>query len=82
MLIIAFSSAITLVISVVQLALEYRGLRHAMDRTLDGVAVYVLSIAGSTWDFDEKQIRLALDALVRLPNVTQASVANPEGRAQ
>ncbi|MDD2924160.1 ATP-binding protein [Rhodoferax sp.] len=73
-LIIAFSTVITLFISVVQLAFEYRGLRKALDRELDGIAIYVPTIAGSVWDFDEKQIQRAIDALILLPDLVEVRV--------
>lgn len=71
---IAFSSLITLCISVVQLAFEYRGLRDAMDRELDGIAIYVPTIAGSVWDFDEKQIQRAINALALLSDIVEVRV--------
>ncbi len=73
-LILAFSSVITLVVSVVQLAFEYRGLRNAMERELDGIAIYVPTIAGSVWDFDEKQIQRAINALILLPDLVEVRV--------
>lgn len=74
LLIIAFSSLITLCISVVQLVSEYRGLRNALDQQLDGVRIYVPSIAGSVWDFDQQQVKRALDALILLPNIVLVKV--------
>lgn len=79
--IIAFSSMITLCISAVQLVAEYRGLRSALDQQLDGVKIYVPSISGSVWDFDQQQIQRALDALTLLPNVTQASIRTSDTRS-
>ncbi len=76
--IIAFSSLITLCISVIQLFAEYRGLRNALDRQLEGVAIYVPSIASSVWDFDQQQVQRALDALILLPNVVQARIATTD----
>jgi signal transduction histidine kinase/ActR/RegA family two-component response regulator len=76
--IIAFSSLITLCISVIQLFAEYRSLRSALDRQLEGVSIYVPSIASSVWDFDQQQIQRALDALVLLPNVVQADIATTD----
>lgn len=73
-LIIAFSSLVTLGISITQLAMEYRGLRAAMHQQLEGIRIYVPNIAGSVWDFDEKQIQRALNALTLLPNVLQVKV--------
>lgn len=73
-LIVAFSSLITLLISIVQLFSEYRDLRNTLDRELENVEIYVPSIAGSLWDFDDLQIRRAIDALTLLPNVAQVSL--------
>lgn len=81
-LIIAFSSLITLCVSIVQLALEYRGLRSTMDRQLDSISIYVPTIEGSVWDFDEKQIQRALDALVLLPDVAMVRVTATDPGSQ
>lgn len=79
---IAFSSLITLCISAVQLVAEYRGLRSALDQQLDGVRIYVPSIASSVWDFDQQQVKRALDALILLPNVAQVTVTTSDTRTQ
>jgi len=76
--IIAFSSLITLILSVVQLAFEYRGLRSDLNVQLDSIAIYVPTIEGSVWDFDEKQIQRALDALVLLPNINHVRVKSSD----
>ncbi|HSV54045.1 MAG TPA: EAL domain-containing protein [Burkholderiaceae bacterium] len=73
-LIIAFSSVIMLVISAVQLVVEYRELRSGMERELDGVSIFVQSISSSVWNLDNNQIQLALEALTQLPGVDQASI--------
>lgn len=72
--IIAFSSLITLCISVVQLTLEYRDLRGSVDKVLDNVSIHLPSVAGSVWDFDEKQIQLTLGALAQLPTMERVSI--------
>ena len=74
-LIVAFSSLITLCISAIQLTLEYRELRDSVERILDGVGIHVPSVAGSVWDFDDKQIQLTLGALAQLPNIERVSIA-------
>jgi len=76
--IIGFSSLVTLLISAVQLGLEYRDLRNNMDRTLDGVRLHVPSLARSVWDFDEQKILLTLSALAQLPNIAQVGVTAAE----
>ncbi len=81
-LIIAFSSLITLLISAAQLIFEYRELRKVMDRELEGLTIYVPSIAGSVWDFDERQIQRALDALALLPNIDRVRVVTADDQRQ
>ncbi len=81
-LIIGFSTLITLLATVAQLALEYRALRSELDRQLDSVSIYVPSIAGSVWDFDERQVRLALGALTQLPSIEQAQVTAQDNPTQ
>lgn len=76
-LIIGFSSLITLFLSIVQLGIEYRDLRGNIDRELDSVAISVPTIAGSLWDFDNQQTQLALESLLRLPNVVYVAVKTP-----
>ena len=75
---IAFSSLITLCISTVQLSLEYRDLHRNAESDLEGVEIYVPSIAQSLWNFDDKQLQLALDALVGLSGIHAASIRTPE----
>lgn len=77
-LVIAFSSAITLVLSGIQLFAEYRELRGDLDAQLDQIGLHLPSIAGSVWAFDDKQIELALQALARMPHVDQARVATAD----
>jgi PAS domain-containing protein len=71
---IAFSSMITLVNSAIELFSEYRVLRNGLDRDLTELSIYVPSLSGSVWDFDEKQIQLSLDALALLSNIDRVTV--------
>ncbi len=73
-LIIVFSSLITLLLTVVQLALDYRQQRQDLDLVLDTASVHVPNIAGSVWALDRVQTELALQALEQMPNIDQASV--------
>ena len=81
--IIAFSSLITLLISALQLALEYRSLRNELTQTLDNVRLHVPSLARSVWDFDDQKVQLTLDALAQLPHIARVSVvAEGDGSKQ
>lgn len=71
---VVFSSLITLCLSVLQLAFEYRNLRQALEQQLDSAGLFAPNIAGSVWDYDEKQIHRALGALILLPHVVEARV--------
>jgi diguanylate cyclase (GGDEF)-like protein/PAS domain S-box-containing protein len=79
-MIIGFSSLITLLLSIAQLAMEYRDLRGDIDHELDGVTISVPTIAASLWDFDSQQITLAMESLLRLPNVVHVAVRSPNGK--
>ncbi|MBI1891241.1 MAG: PAS domain-containing protein [Burkholderiales bacterium] len=73
-LIIAFSSAITLIISIFQLIADYRHQRDNLNATIEQIGIFIPNISSSVWSFDQKQILLALEALVQLPNVEQVTV--------
>lgn len=79
LLIIAFSSLITLVLTAVQLVLDYRQQRGDIDRMLDEVAVQLPTLSGVVWAFNETQIELSLEAMIRLPNIERAEVATIDG---
>lgn len=79
-LIIVFSSLITLALTAIQLGLDYRQQRHDLDSGLESVKVHVPSIAGSVWVLDKTQTELALQALVQMPYIVHANVrvVNPK----
>jgi PAS domain S-box-containing protein len=74
LLIILFSSMVTLLITLVQLVFDYRQQRGELDSVLDTVAVHVPTISSSVWALDKIQAELALQALVQMPNIERASV--------
>lgn len=73
-LIIAFSSLITLVISAAELVAEYQSLRKGLDRDMNHLEIYLPGLSGSVWDFDEKQIQTSLNALALLPNIDKVVI--------
>jgi PAS domain S-box-containing protein len=74
-LIIAFSSVITLVLSIGELVNEYGLLRKDMDKELEAINIYVPSMSAEVWDFDEKMIQLSLNGLVLLPNIDRVTLS-------
>lgn len=73
--ILLVSSVITLVAILLLLAREFdKGLAD-MDRNLEQIELTALpGITRSLWNFDEEQLRVQLEALLRLPEVTGAEV--------
>jgi signal transduction histidine kinase len=61
---------------------EYRELRGDLDDQLDQVVLQLPSISGSLWAFDDRQIDLALQALVRMPHVARARVTTADREKQ
>jgi signal transduction histidine kinase len=49
-----------------------------MEHTLDDAGIFVPSLSDSVWNFDETQVRLALNALKQLPTVDRVSVSTPD----
>jgi PAS domain S-box-containing protein len=78
-LIIAFSSLLTFFITAIQLFADYRQQRADLEDMLNEVQVFLPSIAASVWTFNDRQIKLALDALINLPNVERAKITASSG---
>jgi PAS domain S-box-containing protein len=76
LLVLSFSAGATLCFTGIQLAFQYRDLHRALDRQLEGVGLYVRSLEGSVWDFDERQVQRAIGALVLVPNVAFVRVTD------
>lgn len=81
-LIIAFSTIITLIISILQLAADYLQQRRDLNATIEQIAIFEPNISSSVWSFDQKQIELSLQALTQLPNIERASVITSTGDRQ
>lgn len=80
-LIVAFSSFLTFLITGLQLLSDFRQQRADMEQQLEEVTVFLPSIAAGVWSFNEKQIGLALTALVNLPNIERVSVTANGGKS-
>jgi|GEM_PF-1823047 len=73
--ILLISSVITLVAILLLLAREYDKGLSEMERNLEQIELTALpGITLSMWNFDEEQLRVQLDALLRLPEVTAVTV--------
>jgi signal transduction histidine kinase/CheY-like chemotaxis protein len=73
--ILLISSVITLVAILLLLAREFDKGLSDMERNLEQVELTALpGITRSLWNFDEEQLRVQLEALLRLPEVTGAEV--------
>ncbi|MEW6705889.1 MAG: EAL domain-containing protein [Pseudomonadota bacterium] len=77
--ILLFSSAVTLVLTALQLYLDYdRDLNTLQARVREITSGYHDSLARSLWNVDAEQIRVQLEGIMRLPDLRSASVVeNP-----
>jgi signal transduction histidine kinase len=78
-LIVAFSSLVTLFITALQLFMDYRVQRAGVDELMARVGVFFPPIAASVWSFNDQQITLSLESLVALPNIERAIVTASDG---
>ena len=73
--VLLFSGAVTLILTVIQLYLDYRREVSAIDLRLNQISEsYLDSLAEGLWTFDEKQLRLQLDGILRLPDIRAVEV--------
>src|SRR5262245_49411416 len=79
--VVLFSSAITLILTLMQLYFDYRrdvGLIE--DRLAQIEHAYLPSIGESLWELDERQIALQLEGILRLPDMRVAEVREATDR--
>ncbi|HJV00786.1 MAG TPA: PAS domain-containing protein [Burkholderiaceae bacterium] len=80
-LILLFSSIVTLVSTALQLALEYRRDVNDIAAQLDQVhASYADSLASSLWITSTRDLQLQLQGIMRLPDLQYVDVANEQGQ--
>lgn len=73
--ILAFSSVVTLVSTVLQLSLEFKRDVVGIERLLDQVkSSYSVSLADSLWVISKDSIQLQLDGILRLPDMQYTEV--------
>jgi PAS domain S-box-containing protein len=74
-LILLFSSAVTLVLTAVQLYFDYRFDVSAIEQRLSEIEKgYISSLSEGLWQLDRKQLELQLNGIASLPEVTYAAV--------
>jgi PAS domain S-box-containing protein len=74
-LILLFSSAVTLVLTAVQLYFDYRFDVSAIEQRMSEIEKgYISSLAEGLWQLDRKQLELQLSGIASLPEVTYAAV--------
>lgn len=74
-LVLLFSSVITLVLTIVQLYIDFhRDLVSLEHRFGEIQGVYLESLSQSVWDVDERQLALELKGILRLPDISEADI--------
>jgi PAS domain S-box-containing protein/diguanylate cyclase (GGDEF)-like protein len=70
-----FSAVITLVITVIQLFMDYRNGMKSIYTQISLIETgYIASISQSIWVYDNKQIILQLDGILNMPDIEYASI--------
>jgi PAS domain S-box-containing protein len=68
--VLLFSGSLTLVLTAIQLYVDYRREVSALEVQLNQISgSYLASLAEGVWTLDEKQLRLQLDGILRLPDI-------------
>ncbi len=73
--VLAFSSVVTLILTALQLYLDYRRDVGAIEDRLDEIGSSYLGAMGeSLWNLDRNQLHLQLSGILRLPDISSARV--------
>jgi PAS domain S-box-containing protein len=68
--VLLFSSVITLLLTLAQLYLDYRGDVQAIDQRMSEIdSGYRQTLSEGLWQMDERQLQLQVDGILRLPNI-------------
>ena len=77
-----FSSAITLVLTLTQLYLDYRSGVRAIDQRMSEIdGGYRQSLGEGLWRLDQRQLQLQVGGIIRLPDVSYVEVREATDRA-
>ena len=73
--VLLFSGAVTIILTAIQLYVDYRRETSAIELQFNRIgASYTDSLAESLWNLDEKQLRLQLEGILRLPDIRVVEV--------
>ena len=73
--VLLFSGTVTLILTAIQLYVDYRRDVSALDLRLNEVSLsYLDSLAESLWNLDERQLTLQLNGIRRLPDIRAVEV--------
>lgn len=79
--VVLFSSAVTLVLTTMQLYLDYRRDVSIIDQRLNEIEhSHLASIGESLWQLDERQLALQLEGILRLPDISAVEVRESTDR--
>ncbi|HLG87565.1 MAG TPA: ATP-binding protein [Alphaproteobacteria bacterium] len=74
--VLLFSSIVTLMLTALQLYLDYDREVGAIETRLDEIGrSYLASLGESLWNLDETQLKLQLDGILRLPDIRAADIS-------
>jgi PAS domain S-box-containing protein len=73
--VLLFSGSVTLILTAIQLYIDYRREVSALEVQLNQISgSYLASLAEGVWTLDERQLRLQLDGILRLPDIRAVEV--------
>jgi PAS domain S-box-containing protein len=73
--VLLFSGSVTVVLTATQLYIDYRREVSALEVQLNQISgSYLASLAEGLWTLDERQLRLQLDGILRLPDIRAVEV--------
>lgn len=73
--VLAFSSAVTLVLTALQLYLDYQRDVGTIEHRLDEIgSSYLGAVGQSLWNLDRNQLHLQLSGILRLPDISSARI--------
>ena len=73
--VLLFSGSVTLVLTAIQLYIDYRREVSALEVQINQISgSYLASLAEGLWTLDERQLRLQLDGILRLPDIRAVEV--------